>query len=306
MLLLYPHAFQSLIFNEMASRRIKEFGLKLIPGDLVYRNKDDLDEDLEVAEIVQEEELDEETQQIEENKEKCEVNETEVETSESTINTESVFKRKVKALTEEEINSGVYSIFDVVLPLPGHDITYPNNEMDKWYEEALAKYDLSSEKLKHNVKTFSMAGAYRKLLLKPTEMSWEFRSYDSPEETLILSDFEVLKGKTLDDLKGKGCEKAAESQFQALLLDFCLPTAAYATMMLRELLKSDTSAAHQTALELAAMKDSKPNTTESEDSIEKNKAEKRGADVKEDEAEKDNDEDVPAKVPKLSQEEEEQ
>ncbi|XP_075163928.1 pseudouridine synthase 7 [Haematobia irritans] len=300
MLLLYPHAFQSLIFNEMASRRIKEFGLKLIVGDLVYRNKDDIDEDIEITEIAQDENVTEDNAEVKEENDVATANQDK-ECENSNANTESIFKRKVKALTEEDINSGNYCIYDVVLPLPGHDITYPNNEIASWYEEYLAKYDLSSEKLKHTVKTFSLAGAYRKMLIKPSEMSWEFCSYATPEETLILSDFEKLKGKTLDDFKPKGSES---TKYEALVLDFCLPTAAYATMMLRELLKCDTSASHQTALEVAAMKEEKSdNTTEITD--DENKAEKRNADAMGEQEENGGaKDDVPIKIAKTCEEKE--
>ncbi|KAM7358136.1 pseudouridine synthase 7 [Cochliomyia hominivorax] len=258
MLLLYPHAFQSLIFNNMASRRIKEFGLTLMPGDLVYRNKEDEDIDMETAELEEEQiqsEYKEEKETTDDNEEKSEQEKTD---------NESIFKRKVKPLTEEDIASGLYTIYDVVLPLPGHDITYPNNIVGTWYEELLEQYELSSEKLKHNVKMFAMAGAYRKLVLKPTNMSWEFRSYTDPNETLILSDFELLKGKTIKDFKVEG-----EGNYEALLLDFCLPPAAYATMMLRELLKCDTSAAAQTNLQQSVLKQKRKadNDNEDDDSI---------------------------------------
>lgn len=79
---------------------------------------------------------------------------------------------------------------------------------------------------------------------------WD-RSYSTPEETLILSDFELFKGKKVEDFKVEG----NETKYDALLLDFCLPPAAYATMMLRELLKCDTSAAAQTILQQAALKE---------------------------------------------------
>lgn len=159
-------------------------------------------------------------------------------------NEDSIFKRKVKALSEDDIASGNYTLFDVVLPLPGHDITYPSNEVGAWYEEILAEYGLSSKKLRHKVKTFAMAGAYRKLLICPRELTWKFRKYSSPEETLIASDWDRIAGKAgnIENAEGTG-------DLKALLLDFHLPPSVYATMFLRELLKTDTSAAQQLKIE---------------------------------------------------------
>uniref|UniRef100_A0A0K8TWP2 Pseudouridylate synthase 7 n=1 Tax=Bactrocera latifrons TaxID=174628 RepID=A0A0K8TWP2_BACLA len=242
MLLLYPHSFQSFVFNRIASRRIKEHGFKLIPGDLVYRNKEEMDED-----IIEKCDLDSTTDIG-----KCEDNQEVKEDAETPAsdakNEDSIFKRKVKALTEEDIVSGNYTLFDVVLPLPGHDITYPSNEIGAWYEEILAEYGLSSEKLRHKVKTFAMAGAYRKLLICPRDLTWKFRKYSTPEETLIASDWDRIAGKAdkIENTEGTG-------DLKALLLDFCLPPSVYATMFLRELLKSDTSAAQQLKIEIDEM-----------------------------------------------------
>lgn len=72
--------------------------------------------------------------------------------------------------------------------------------------------------------------------------------YNTPEDTLIASDWELLKNIPVAPEPAE-----AEANYMALLLEFSLPTAAYATMFLRELLKQDTSSASQTQLEKQAM-----------------------------------------------------
>ncbi|KAH8270485.1 hypothetical protein KR018_010705 [Drosophila ironensis] len=257
MLMLYPHAFQSLIFNRIASRRIKEFGLKLIPGDLVY---------------VEQEQLQAQEQQAEEE----DISEDAAENAEDeAIEVESIFKRKVRPLTEEDIASGKYQLSDVVLPLPGHDITYPGNECRAWYEEMLAEVGLSSEQLKHKEKTYSLAGAYRKLIIQANDLTWSFRQYNKPEDTLIASDWERLRNIPIAEEPAQG-----EGKFLALLLEFSLPTAAYATMLLRELFKQDTSTATQMHLEQQAMKaetDAKEGELEKEEPMEEEKQQQEEA-----------------------------
>lgn len=45
-------------------------------------------------------------------------------------------------LTEEDVNSGNYSILDIVMPLPGFSIEYPSN-MKEYYEQLLIEDGLT-------------------------------------------------------------------------------------------------------------------------------------------------------------------
>lgn len=134
---MYLHAYQSLLWNEIASRRIKEHGLKLCEGDLVYVNtaiaQEVIIDDIDVNETNEE-------------------NNDEIDTANVETEIVSRFKTMVKPLTKADIDSGNYTIFDIVLPLAGHDITYPANECAQWYVDRLAQDDLSSEKLKQKHK----------------------------------------------------------------------------------------------------------------------------------------------------------
>lgn len=126
---LYTHAYQSLIWNIVVSRRIKEYGSKLIVGDLVLVELDAPVTELNIEEAAAVE-IDEDTPEIEESK----------------------FKSMARPLTKEDLASGKYSFYDMVLPLPGFDIKYPNNSVADIYRELLEKDGLSSEKLKTNNK----------------------------------------------------------------------------------------------------------------------------------------------------------
>ncbi|KAH8322170.1 hypothetical protein KR059_006688 [Drosophila kikkawai] len=260
MLMLYPHAYQSLVFNRIASRRIKEFGLKLIPGDLVYVEQEQEQNQEEPNEVSGEKE-----QKEEENTEDL----PETLGEDETIEEESIFKRKVRPLTAEDIASGSFRLSDVVLPLPGHDITYPANECGVWYEEMLAEVGLTSDLLKHKEKTYALGGAYRKMIIQPTDLKWSFRLYNTPEDSLIASDWELLKGIPVTPEPAE-----EEARFMALLLEFSLPSAAYATMFLRELFKQDTSAATQMQLEKKAIGETGKETTKEEPMEEEGEEEK--------------------------------
>lgn len=91
-------------------------------------------------------------------------------------------------------------------------------------------------------RAYSLTGAYRKMLVKPSNISWYFLGYDKDTDPLIRSDLEELRGEPK-------IESKESALLKALVLDFSLPSSSYATMTLREILRTDTSPAHQIKLQ---------------------------------------------------------
>lgn len=67
----------------------------------------------------------------------------------------------VTVLTEDHIKSGDFTIHDVVLPLPGYDINYPENNMKDHYRQIMANDDLDINNMRRKVKDYALSGAYR-------------------------------------------------------------------------------------------------------------------------------------------------
>lgn len=214
MRLLYLHSFQSLVWNKIVSRRINKFGLKPIVGDLVLLSE----AELPPAEV---DELERPTEEEPE-----------------TENTPPP-RLEVKILTENDLSA--YTIYDIVLPLPGYDITYPDNEVKSWYKEILEENGLTLELSKQKVKTYNLSGTYRKILAQVKNVSWKTKKYNHPNDVLIRSDYEELNGDAEPQEHPTG-------QYKGLCLDFCLDSSCYATMVLREILKIDTSTSTQSKL----------------------------------------------------------
>lgn len=269
MRLLYMHSYQALLWNKVATLRIQKLGLKPCVGDLILvKDNDDIRKALDSIYAVPEDEpLDLEQKpaaaavaaaQTPEENEELERQRTEARTD--------FFKNLVRPIKKNELNK--FTIYDIVLPLPGHDVTYPENDVKKWYEDLLKEDGLTFESLKTKHKIYSLAGTYRKLLIKPSSFEWSVRKYEKPDENLILSDFEKLRGDQLPTTQ--------DPSNTALILDFVLPPSTYATMALREILKKDTSPAAQ-VLEAEKIKQEKDNNStkaeETESSMKKPKVE---------------------------------
>ena len=134
MRLTYIHAYQSLIWNKVVSRRVKTYGLVPIIGDLVYAPGSS-DQEIDA-------EMDTECTSHSEP-------ETEIGDGDSQPRAQRN-QRKVIAIDAENITN--FTIYDVLLPMPGFGIIYPANEVAKWYAELLEADGLGDKGLKHSVK----------------------------------------------------------------------------------------------------------------------------------------------------------
>ncbi|XP_061496397.1 pseudouridylate synthase 7 homolog [Rhineura floridana] len=183
--LMYIHSYQSYVWNNMVSRRIDEYGLRAVPGDLVLKGG--------------------------------------------------------TAVYIDETEADNYTIHDVVMPLPGFDIIYPKHKIGEVYKDILVADNLDINNMKHKIRDYSLSGAYRKIIIRPQNVSWELVVYDDPKIPLFNTDLDKLEGKPPAVL-------ATEGKYKALKMDFSLPPSTYATMAIREVLKMDTSIKNQTQL----------------------------------------------------------
>lgn len=211
---LYLHAYQSYVWNRLASWRIKEHGLSVVPGDLVVLNSSAAP----VAEV-----------QTEENEE-CKDDDDEPVVDE-------VMKESGKltpVLATQDMVSQV-SIYDVVIPLPCtramRRTPEPASPIEAKMREIM-KED-GTDECSHNPDdtSFMMFGGYRKLLAKPGDMRWSLVKYDDEKVRLVQTDMEKLNGV---NEKTALVENGAKT---AVVVEFTLPSSSYATMCVREVMK---------------------------------------------------------------------
>jgi tRNA pseudouridine13 synthase len=214
MRLMYLHAYQSYIWNFAASKRIELYGLKPHIGDLVRCR----------AEIkhLKNKAL----------KEKSAV---------TTAMTDDVIY-----LDEENIAN--FSIYDVVLPLPGFDVLYPKHGVKDYYEELLKKDEISMDGFKNKIKDFSLSGDYRAVVVKPADFKYEIVHYETKSKPLAESDLDLILNNNADKSSNKEEENScgndnkptsvevAIKKYKGLVIEFNLPSSTYATVALREIL----------------------------------------------------------------------
>ncbi|OJD30189.1 pseudouridine synthase [Diplodia corticola] len=244
---MYVHAYQSIVWNVAASERLSRHGAKVIPGDLVLVSEHKDKEAKKETEVL--DEVDEYGEVV--------INPQ----GDNAASASGDFER-ARALTVEEASSGLYSIFDVVLPQPGWDIEYPKNDIGQFYSEYMLDPKRGGGVDPHNMRRkwrdISLPGGYRKLMAKSLgAVGFEIKTYRSDEEELVETDLSKLvkegKSVTLEDTKKKMMRAYSErpaaapadadaEEKIAAVLTFQLGSSTYATMALRELMKGGTEA----------------------------------------------------------------
>ncbi|KAL2796801.1 pseudouridine synthase [Aspergillus keveii] len=230
--LMYVHAYQSLVWNLAVGERWRLYGDRAVEGDLVlvheHRDKDGsapsststeagavtVDADGEVVIAPQE--------------------------GDSAYAAEDTFMR-ARALTADEATSGKYTIFDIVLPLPGFDVIYPANKMTDFYKTFMGSErggGLDPFNMRRKWKDASLSGSYRKILSRMgADYSVDVKLYSRDDEQFVQTDLEALSAKSKNP-----SEESDVADKIAVVLQFQLGSSQYATMALRELMKGRVKA----------------------------------------------------------------
>uniref|UniRef100_A0ACD5W5E6 Uncharacterized protein n=2 Tax=Avena sativa TaxID=4498 RepID=A0ACD5W5E6_AVESA len=182
--------------------------------------------------------------------------------------------QSVKIADSEDLLKAVYTLEDVVLPLPGSETLFPGNEVSEIYHEIANKDGISLTESIHGVEEFSITsirGGYRRVIQRPIDCEWDLITYTDDKIQLVKTDLDVLsKAKPSETNKllstGTSYENSLETSGATILeetksigssdvlpelavkLTFALPASSYATMAIRELTKTSTSVDCQKAL----------------------------------------------------------
>lgn len=209
---MYLHAYQSYLWNHVSSHRIETGGsTQVIVGDLVLINDRSQ--------------------------------------KEGGSGTSGLKGKEVKVLNDEDVKSGQYAMTDVVLPLVGSKICYPEGSSGDKFDELLKKDGISKEafaKIGSCDREIALGGDYRKIICRPTDVSFEVLTYKDPRQPLIQTDLMKVMGTEISLAPSED-----EDVIFGMVVGFSLPPSSYATIALRELTKRPTSSEYQSKLELS-------------------------------------------------------
>ncbi|KAJ5826637.1 hypothetical protein N7447_003400 [Penicillium robsamsonii] len=222
--LMYVHAYQSLVWNFAVSERWRLYGDRVVEGDLVIIQEHREKESGSAVEAAETVDADGEIIVVPQGED-------------SAVAAEDMFMR-ARALTAEEAASGKYTIFDLVLPQPGYDIIYPENEMKGFYVRFMQSEQgggLDPSNMRRKWKDISLSGGYRKIFSRMVgdNYSFDVKLYSKDDEQFVKTDMQKLKPE--DEKTDAATTDETTADKLAVVLKFQLGSSQYATMALREL-----------------------------------------------------------------------
>lgn len=208
---MFLHSYQSFLWNKVASFRIKTGGsTEVRKGDLV---------------LIEDKSL-----------------------GDKGGGTSGLKGKKVKVVDEIDVKEGKFTIEDVVLPLVGSRVDYPTGPLGEFLVELMEEDGINKDAFNRiGDKEISLCGDYRKLICKPTDVTFSVKEYYDPVQPLINTDLMELSGTSTETEEAKKDEKV----LFGMVIGFTLPPSAYATIALRELTKRPTNSDYQSKLELS-------------------------------------------------------
>ncbi|KAJ9154730.1 Pseudouridine synthase TruD/Pus7 [Pleurostoma richardsiae] len=161
MRMMYIHAYQSFVWNHVASERWARYGSKVVKGDLIFVDPDNnmVQGDLDDM-------------------------------------SGDPFYQRARPLTAEEVDSGKFTILDIVLPTPGFDVVYPDNDIGDFFVQFMSKDEnggLDPYNMRRRQREFSLSGAYRRLIATFIGTpSYEVQAYSDPNVQLHPTDLDLI------------------------------------------------------------------------------------------------------------------
>ncbi|CAI5720682.1 unnamed protein product [Peronospora farinosa] len=218
--MMYTHSYQSYVWNFVASERLVQFSRNSpVVGDLVIPH------DKMTEEYV----VDSEGGDADEKEDEAAQPNKKPRTSAETSRPEA----SPCVVTAE--NLSLYSIYDVVLPLPGYSITYPKNALKQRYDEILKADGVDFQTLERATNSeYHLPGSYRHVIRKPTGVEHEIKRSNDSLMPLLATDVDYLTGRSAP-------ASIPDGTYRALCLEFQLGPSSYATMAVRELMKQSSN-----------------------------------------------------------------
>ncbi|KAM7191391.1 pseudouridine synthase [Naviculisporaceae sp. PSN 640] len=165
MRMMYIHAYQSYVWNFVATHRWAKYGPNVIVGDLVL-----VDQKEGLVDGLENDTFDEDN-----------------------------YYAQARVLTEDDVASGAYTIFDIVLPTPGYDVIYPQNDVGSFYKTFMGREEnggLDPYNMRRKNKEFSLSGNYRPLIGRfLQEPQYAIRLYSEDTEQMYPTDLDICKSR---------------------------------------------------------------------------------------------------------------